>query len=367
MSDFRIDKITNRDGSVGTQIAGITTFSGTSGMQIPTGPTEYRGGRGRGVFYGRFAPSPNQETIDYIEIATTGNATDFGNAPFPVRYATGCSSSVRAVFIGGEETGGSPGYNEMNYVNFASQGGATHFGTLDTTKAYGAMVTGNNTRAVINSGYGTLTPATAVAFQDYITIATEGNGSFWGDAEQSGWRWYGGDCASPTRGVLMGGIQHVDGIFDESQGSTIVAANSGTKYIRYLTFSTIGSSEHFGELSWLSRYGSGTGSSTRGICAQGSPVGTPVATNNLDYITIASTGNGTDFGDLTTERMITTSTSSQTRAVIAGGQNKPSPHPSSDVIDYVTIASTGNATDFGNLTVAGFAPGSASDCHGGIG
>ena len=66
MSDFRIDKITNRDGSVGTQIAGITTFSGTSGMQIPTGPTEYRGGRGRGVFYGRFAPSPNQETIDYI-------------------------------------------------------------------------------------------------------------------------------------------------------------------------------------------------------------------------------------------------------------------------------------------------------------
>ena len=43
MSDFRIDKITNRDGSAGTQIAGITTFSGTSGMQLPVGPTEYRG------------------------------------------------------------------------------------------------------------------------------------------------------------------------------------------------------------------------------------------------------------------------------------------------------------------------------------
>ena len=47
MSDFRIDKITNRDGSAGTQIAGITTFSGISGMQLPVGPTEYRGGRGR--------------------------------------------------------------------------------------------------------------------------------------------------------------------------------------------------------------------------------------------------------------------------------------------------------------------------------
>ena len=50
MSEFRIDKITNRDGSAGTQIAGISTFSGTSGMIMPGGPTEYRGGRGRGVF-----------------------------------------------------------------------------------------------------------------------------------------------------------------------------------------------------------------------------------------------------------------------------------------------------------------------------
>ena len=33
MSDFRVDKITNRDGSAGTQICGISTFSGTSGMQ----------------------------------------------------------------------------------------------------------------------------------------------------------------------------------------------------------------------------------------------------------------------------------------------------------------------------------------------
>ena len=363
MSDFRIEKITNKSSSAGANISGITTFSGTSGMQLPSGPIEYRGGRGRGVFYGRFAPSPNQETIDYIEIATTGNAIDFGDAAFPVRYATGCSSSVRAVFIGGEETGGSPGYNEMYSLNFASKGGTTKFGKLDTIRAYGPMVTGNNTRAVINSGYG----GAGYGFVDYIEIATTGNGTFWGDETQSGTRWYGGDCASPTRGVLMGGIQAVTGSYDESQGSSGATANDGTKYMRYVTFSTLGSSDHFGELSWLSRYGSGTGSSTRGICAQGSPVGTPVATNNLDYITIASTGNGTDFGDLTTERMITTSTSSQTRAVIAGGQNKPSPHPSSDVIDYIQIATTGNATDFGNLTVAGFAPGSASDVHGGIG
>ncbi len=165
----------------------------------------------------------------------------------------------------------------------------------------------------------------------------------------------------------MGGIQSATGIYDESQGAKAATANDGTKYMRYVTFSTLGSSQHFGELTFTSRYGSGTGSSTRGICVHGSVTGTPACTNNIDYITIASTGNGTDFGDLTVERMITTSTGSQTRGVISGGQQKPSPNANSDVMDYVTIPTTGNAVDFGNLTVARFGAGSCSDCHGGIG
>ena len=81
MSDFRVDQITNRVGDAGTQIAGITTFSGTSGMIIPSGPTEYRGGRGRGFFAGGQTPSA-VDIIDKIEIATTGNATDFGDLSF---------------------------------------------------------------------------------------------------------------------------------------------------------------------------------------------------------------------------------------------------------------------------------------------
>ena len=81
MSEFRIDKITNRAGDTGTQIAGITTFSGTSGMQLPSGPTEYRGGRGRGIFIGgRIEPASTEtNTMEYIEIATTGNSIDWGD------------------------------------------------------------------------------------------------------------------------------------------------------------------------------------------------------------------------------------------------------------------------------------------------
>ena len=77
MSDFRIDKITNRDGSAGTQIAGISTFSGTSGMQLPSGPTGYRGGRGRAIFGSRATPGA-YKGMDAVEIATLGDGTDFG-------------------------------------------------------------------------------------------------------------------------------------------------------------------------------------------------------------------------------------------------------------------------------------------------
>ena len=91
MSDFRIDKITNRDGSSGTQIAGITTFSGTSGMQLPSGPTENRGGRGRGVIMGGGTPGVTN-ICEYITIATTGDATDFGDMTARDEFGAACSN-----------------------------------------------------------------------------------------------------------------------------------------------------------------------------------------------------------------------------------------------------------------------------------
>jgi hypothetical protein len=63
MSDFRIDQITNQAGTAGPQIAGITTFSGSSGLVMPSGATEYRGGRGRGLFVGGYTPSKQIQLI----------------------------------------------------------------------------------------------------------------------------------------------------------------------------------------------------------------------------------------------------------------------------------------------------------------
>ena len=65
----------------------------------------------------------------------------------------------------------------------------------------------------------------------------------------------------------------------------------------------------------------------------------------IDYVEIATTGNAQDFGDLTQDRNQNTAVSSNTRAICIGGNRTPA---ISNVMDYVTIATTGNATDFGD-------------------
>ncbi len=71
----------------------------------------------------------------------------------------------------------------------------------------------------------------------------------------------------------------------------------------------------------------------------------------MDYVTIVSTGNATDFGDLTTDRYRgDDGFSSSTRGIFAGGANQSD--TLLNVIEYITIASTGNGTDFGDLSAA---------------
>ena len=78
MSDFKVNSITDRSGYCGPVIAGVSTNASSGCMIIPKGPTEFRGGRGRGVFGGGYNPTINN-VLNFVEIATTGNATDFGD------------------------------------------------------------------------------------------------------------------------------------------------------------------------------------------------------------------------------------------------------------------------------------------------
>ena len=93
---------------------------------------------------------------------------------------------------------------------------------------------------------------------------------------------------------------------------------------------------------------------TRGIAATSSS-----NVNTLEFITMATFGNAQDFGDLTSGRR-PRGCSNQTRGVFAGGD------PITNIIDFVTIQTTGNATDFGDLITPVQQLGAVSDIHGGV-
>ena len=114
--------------------------------------------------------------------------------------------------------------------------------------------------------------------------------------------------------------------------------------IEFITISTFGNSQDFGNLTAASTGNAGSASNTRGIFN-----GKGNLSNVIEFITIASLGNGQDFGDNSVGSAgYRASLSNQIRSV-TGGANSPA-SGTGDTIDYVTIAQTGNSVDFGNLS-----------------
>jgi hypothetical protein len=296
-------------------------------------------GVGRGVFGGGYTPT-DVNTIDYITIATTGNASDFGDLTQVRSFLAACSSSTRGIFGSGYVTP-TGDVNTIDYITIATTGNATDFGDLTQIK-YSPGACSSSTRGIFG-GAGISSPVNASAnVIDYITIATTGNATDFGDLTQA--RRYSAACSSSTRGVFGGG-------------------NPVTNTIDYITIATTGNATDFGDLSQARTELGACSSSTRGVFGGGF---VPTITNTIDYITIATTGNAFNFGNLTAPRGSFAACSSSTRGVFGGGYSPATPTVT-NTIDYITIASNGtNAQDFGDLTVARTYLAACSDSHGGL-
>jgi len=348
MADFNINHITGKQGQQGTVLAGITTVSSTGAMRIPSGPTEYRGGRGRALIGAGGYPS-GVTGVDYIDIPTTGNGNDFGDL-ITAGYGRGSFSSSTRGVIGGGAQGSYVASIEHNTIS--SQGGSHDFGDLSIGKRF-IRATGNNTRGTwMGGGRPSTDKATYSIEIEYNEIATTGDAMEFGDMVED--RSQNGTLSSPTRGITAG---------DQGYGP----AYTLSKTIEYITFATRGNGTLFGELTSTRQALCGLSSNIRGVFAGGNP-GSPAPNNKTDtmeYITIATLGNVVDFGNLagaTTSQMGTTN---NIRGVFCGGYIAPA---EINVIQYITIASTGNTTDFGDLVNSkGYLPVALSDSHGGIG
>ena len=345
MSDFRIDQISNQAGTAGPDIAGITTFNSTSGMLMPSGVTEYRGGRGRGLFGGGYAFPAVFNIIDYVTIATTGNAQDFGDLSVNRWGTGGAASSTRGLFGGGSTP---TIQNTIDYVTISSTGNAFDFGDLTLPMTHTAACS-SSIRGVWGGG-STPGPVSAIRTNtiSYVTIASLGNATDFGDLTLQRRRV--ASCSSPERGVFFGGK-------DDPAKNNI---------IDYITIASAGNAIDFGDLIDNSDSMFGCSNSIRGVFAGGI---TPTsATNTIQYITIASTGNAQDFGDLSAAKTVGGACASSTRGVFAGGYNFPtSPITIFSLIEHITISTLGNTTTFGNLFTGRYTLTGLSDAHGGLG
>ena len=220
---------------------------------------------------------------------------------------------------------------------------------------------------------------------DFLTISTLGDATKFGDLNNARGNGIAG-FASRVRGIGAGGyaphqnvIEFITmsstgdatdfgdltsnregpmGLSSETRG--IVAAgwarpnSADIKEIDYVTIAVAANSVDFGDLISPTNYGCGTSSTTRGLLIGGYTNPNPQTsyyTNRIEFITIATLGDGTDFGDInSTNTNMPSAASNATRGLILGGGGDQANRV--NVIDFVTIATTGNATDFGDLTLA---------------
>ena len=122
--------------------------------------------------------------------------------------------------------------------------------------------------------------------------------------------------------------------------------------IEYITMGTSGSGSNFGDLTMDRGYTGAGAVADRAIWAGNGGDTHADAVAGIDYVTITSTGNASDFGDMTVARTQVGGDhpGNVTRVAIAGGKNVSGSNIST--IDYVVVGTTGNATDFGNLSLS---------------
>jgi len=320
MSEVKgISTITNRAGtgavdfSNGVNISG--SDSGLSGFKHTEGATEPTSPSNGDTWW----DTENEVYQIYVNDTWT---TYIGASSSAVWYGD------RGLHIGGLLNDNVTSLNVIQYFDITSTGNATDFGDLSAAE-YTSDACSNGTYALNGGGYTT----TLIDKIDYVTVATISNASDFGDLTQA----RSGISASSngTYGLWKGGN-----------------VSSGETTIDYVTIETTGDATDFGDLTVGRFYGTSFANTTYALMAGGRISNTSNMQNTIDYVTVSTTGNATDFGDLGTVMEAAASASDSTYGVIGGGRDGVQPQDYQNIIQYVTIETPSNATDFGDLTVA---------------
>ena len=384
-----VENISINSGESGTLSGEVVIGAGLT-MSVGTGATTGQGSIKSLKVSNTFIP-PIGETADRPTAPQPGSLfynKDFktieywdGNFWRNVDYTT---ASGRAVFCGGSE----PSVMTLcDYITIPTQGNAQLFGDLTVAReGMGLGTISSKIRGISMAGW----TGSASDVIDYNTIASKGNSIDFGNSTSS--RGWGAGMSSSTRGINAGGYPGTSNVIDyieiaqtgnatdfgdlptakescygmSSPTRGIIGTGMTPTYVTtldYITMSSKGNAVIFGYLGSIRGHGAAA-NTTRGLFAGGKNPGT-LNLNVINMVTIASTGNSVEFGELTKGRRKPAGASTSVRAVFAGGNVEPSGKV--NYIDYILFSSSGNAADFGDLTDHREVGNANADSHGGLG
>ena len=291
--------------------------------------------RGRGILAGGYNPltsSSDQDHIGFINIATEGNALDFGNL-ITGRQTRAASSSTRGLIAYGYVS--PTGTNIIEYITIASAGNGIDFGDGTIQRRNHAALS-SSTRACFGGGE---SPSQTNVI-DYVEIGTLGNALDFGDLDGNKVGCNG--MASPVRGII--------------HGNELTNEN-----VEMITIASKGNAVKFGEMDDTRRGCGSISNGIRGLVAGGYNGGERVSL--ISSCIMASEGNFTSFGDLTSAHDSGTGMCNSVRGIFTGG------YPDhSEPLRSINFASGGDAVHFGfDFMLRGQSAGYCSDSHGGLG
>ena len=270
------------------------------------------------------------ENIEYKALTSDGDTLDFGDAAWDGSDdKRSCGSDSRAVFMGSHDSegGGLADSNNTEYLTIASTGNGTEFGDLlvaGVTKAGGS---GNGIRGLYVGGQ--LPSYSSTDQIQYLTVATTGNTTDAGNLDRAANLTIANANVAPGRMICQMG--------NDASGYDNLDFN-------YTAIMSTDNADDFGDASVSIAMAQPIGlSETRNVWAWGYGGGNHI--DNMEYHNPSTLGNTTDFGDLQTIASNAAGKHTNgTRGETWGGE-----HAGSTKVQYITIASTGDATNAGDI------------------
>ena len=305
-----------------TDSSKMEIYNGEAWWEIDATSPEQQTGGTRGVIAVGADNTSYNNVIQFINVDTTGNATDFGDTTVARGYGASWASRTRGIFAAGQY----PNKNVIDFVTIASKGDAQDFGDITDTLVRYPTGLSDATRGILVGGY---TGSTGINNLRYVTIASTGDTVDFGDMINATYGATG--VASPTRGIIAQGV---------------VVPSGRINSIEFITISTTGNAADFGDNNQQLNGMFGCSNAVRAVFAGGYLSGG--IQNAISFITMSTLGNAKEFGDITSTRGYGASATSRTRACFCGGGHYPSVY-GIETIDYVQIATTGNAVEQPNI------------------